>query len=192
MVQPSEWFALQTKPRCEKAVEYALTRKGYECLLPTYQKNQILSYRPAKATLPLFPTYIFCRFNQGAVGKAVLTSGVRRIVEFGGCPAALQAKEINALQTLAGTDLLRRPWLYVPEGTLVQIKTGPLSGVEGLVSIHEKRENLIITVSLLQQSVMVQLDENTVFSVIKEPKRRSKCKIATDYDYSDLALKLLK
>ncbi|HEX5733175.1 MAG TPA: transcription termination/antitermination NusG family protein [Blastocatellia bacterium] len=192
MVNSSEWFALQTKPRCEKTVEYALTRKGYECLLPTYQKNQVLSLRTVKATLPLFPTYIFCRFNQEAVGKAILTPGVRRIVGFGGRPAALQAKEISALQKLAKTNLLRRPWLYVPEGTLVQIKTGPLSGVEGLVSMHEKREHLIITVSLLQQSVIVQLDENIVFSVIKEPKRPTKRKTDTDYDYSDVALKLLK
>ena len=192
MINSSEWFALQTKPRCEKTVEYALTRKGYECLLPTYQKNQILSHRPVKAILPLFPTYIFCRFNQEAVGKAIITPGVRRIIEFGGRPVALQAMEIDALQTLTGTDLLRRPWSYVPEGTLVRIKTGPLSGVEGLVSMHENKEHLIITVSLLQQSVIVQLDENTVFSVIKEPKKRIKRKIGTNYDYSDLALKLLK
>jgi len=192
MINLSEWFALQTRPRCEKAVEYALTRKGYECLLPTYQKNQILSHRQVKATLPLFPTYIFCRFNQEAVGKAILTPGVRRIIEFGGRPATLQANEINALQRLAGADLLRRPWSYVPDGTLVQIRTGPLSGVEGLVSMHEDREHLIITVSLLQQSVIVQLDENTVFSIIKEPKKRIERKIDTDYDYSDLALKLLK
>lgn len=192
MVSSSEWFALQTKPRCEKAVEYALTRKGYECLLPMYQKSQVLSHRPVKATLPLFPTYIFCQFNQEAVGKAILTPGVRRIVEFGGRPAALQAKEIIALQKLARTNLLRKPWLYVPEGTLVQIKTGPLSGVEGLVSMHDDKEHLIITASLLQQSVIVQLDENTVFSVIKEPKKRINHKIDTDYNYSDIALKLLK
>jgi transcription antitermination factor NusG len=135
---------------------------------------------------------VFFRFNEEALGRAVVTPGVRRIVEFGGRPAVLPTNEIEALKTLVRTNVLRKPWLYIPEGTLVRIRTGPLSGVEGLVSIHENKEHLIITVSLLQQSVIVQLDENTVFSVIEEPKRWVDRKVDADYAYSDLALKLLK
>jgi len=34
--------------------------------------------------LPLFPGYVFCCFSHSALGKAISTQGVIRIVGFGG------------------------------------------------------------------------------------------------------------
>jgi len=181
------WFALQTEPKNEKSVERLLSQKGYACFLPTYRQKRRWSARTVTVELPLFPRYIFCQFNSSAFGKAVATRGVLRVVGFGGRAAEIPVEEINALQLLAKSDVLREPWAYIPEGTLVQVETGPLAGAHGVVCSTEDKLRLAISVTLLQRSVAVQLDENTVLSVIGNPK---KDKFVLE-DESDIALKLI-
>jgi transcription antitermination factor NusG len=96
-------------------------------------------------------------------------------------------EEINALQLLAKSDVLREPWAYIPEGTMVQVETGPLAGAHGVVCLTEDKLRLAVSVTLLQRSVAVQLDENTVLSVIKDPKKD----MSVLDDGSDIALKLI-
>lgn len=189
-----KWFALQTKPRNEKQVERLLTNKGYECCLPIYRQKRRWSDRVIEIDLPLFPMYIFCRFSPSAVGKAISTPGVTRIVGFGGQYAEVEFEEIKALQLLGQSDLLREPWAYIPYGSLVQVETGPLTGAQGIVCSSEDKRRLVISVTLLQRSVAVQLDEKTMVTVIEGPKREKAVKeekVALS-DESDLALKLMR
>jgi transcription antitermination factor NusG len=185
------WFALQTRPRNEKQVERLLTHKGYECCLPMYRQRRQWSDRVVEVELPLFPAYIFCRFNSSAIGKAISTPGVARIVGFGGQPTEVAIEEIEPLQLLGQSDLLREPWRYMPNGTLVQVETGPLAGARGIVYSGEDKRRLVISVTLLQRSVAVHLDENTLISLVEEPKeaKSDKCMLG---DKSDLALRLVK
>jgi transcription antitermination factor NusG len=185
------WFALQTKPRNEKQVERSLTRKGYECCLPMYRQKRQWSDRIVEAELPLFPMYVFCRFNSSAIGKAIATPGVTRIVGFGGQPAEVEVEEISALQLLSESGLLREPWGYLPNGTLVQVETGPLTGAQGIFCSSECKRRLVISVTLLQRSVAIQLDESTVISLVEYPKDVKKDKGPLS-DKSDLALRLMK
>jgi transcription antitermination factor NusG len=165
------WVILQTKAGRERRVEYLLTHKGYECFLPTYQRKRQLSNRVVDVELPLFPTYVFCRFNPSAVGKAVSTPGVTRIVKFGGLPVEVAAEEIKAFQQITRSRILCEPCAYTPNGTLVQVETGPLAGARGIYCQDEDRRRLVISVTLLQQSVVVQLDENTIISPIERANR---------------------
>jgi transcription antitermination factor NusG len=164
------WFALQTRPRNEKKVERALIQKGYTCFLPTYQQRRRWAGRTVTIESPLLSTYIFCQFNASAFGKAVSTPGVTRIVGFGGQPAEVSADEIEALQLLTRSDLVREPWAYIPNGTRVQVETGPLAGIEGIICADPDKRRILISVTLLQRSVAVQLDDQTVMSVIERPK----------------------
>jgi transcription antitermination factor NusG len=164
------WFALQTEPRHEKKVALFLKQKGYESLLPMYRQKRRWAHRAVTLDLPLFPGYVFCRFDSSVPGKAVFTPGVSRIVGFGGRPSEIPSDEITSLQLLARSTLLREPWTYIPDGTLVQVETGPLAGVEGIICTDNDRRRLVISVSLLQRSVAVQLDENAVLSIIDRPR----------------------
>ena len=163
-VQP--WIALQTRPRYEKKVDYLLRQKGYECLTPAYRQRRKWSDRMVEIVLPLFPMYVFCRIDPSAHCKAISTSGVIRIVGFNGKPAEIAIEEIGALQLLMQSNLLREPWRYLCHGTLVLVETGPLAGVQGVISIEDgRKKRLIISVTLLQRSVAIQLDEDTVISI---------------------------
>lgn len=162
------WFALQTRPKNERKVESLLKQKGYDCFTPTYRLKRKWSDRFVEIDFPLFPGYVFCHFSSSTLGKAITTQGVIRIVGFGGEPAEVAAEEIEALQLLAQSNILREPWRYLPDGTLALVETGPLAGVQGIICASENRRQLIISVTLLQRSVAIQLDENTVISVISD------------------------
>jgi transcription antitermination factor NusG len=166
-----QWFALQTKPRSEKKVDYALRQKGYECLTPTYRQKRKWSDRTVEIELPLFPTYVFCRLGPSVLGKAISTSGVVKIVGFNGKPAEISVEEIDALQLLMQSNLLREPWKYLSHGTQVQVETGPLAGVQGIIyADDDNKQRLIISVTLLQRSVAIQLDSDTIISVAADLK----------------------
>jgi transcription antitermination factor NusG len=171
-------------------VERLLTQKGYQCLLPTYKQKRKWSDRVVEIESPLFPSYIFCQFSEEVFGKAIQTQGVTRIVGFGGKPTEVEIEEVEALQALAGSGLLRDPWVYIPVGTRVVVQTGPLAGVEGIICPQGEKQRLIISVTLLQRSVAIHLDEETVLSVIEGPQRSSKSKAEISQE-SELALKLL-
>jgi transcription antitermination factor NusG len=181
------WFAIQTEPRSEKKVERLLSHKGYECFLPLYQQKRRRSDRVVILELPLFPGYIFCRFNSSALGKAVSTPGVSRIVGFGGKPVEVAMEEIEALQLLAQSAFLREPWKYLPDGTLVLVETGPLAGVQGIICQSENNRRFVISITLLQRSVAIQLDSDTIVSVVADLKGRN-ARVSTE---ADVALKLL-
>jgi transcription antitermination factor NusG len=170
IVQP--WFAIQTKPRNEKKVGYLLRQKGYECITPTYRQRRKWSDRTVEVDFPLFPMYVFCCLNSSSLGKAISTSGVIKIVGFDGKPAEIPVEEIEAIRRLMQSDLLREPWRYLCDGTQVIVETGPLAGVQGIISKEGPgRKNLIISVSLLQRSVAVQLEEDAVISIVADLNR---------------------
>jgi len=183
------WFALQTKPRNEKKVGNVLRQKGYECLVPTYRQRRKWSDRTVEIDLPLFPMYVFCRLGPSVLGKAVSTSGVVKIVGFNGKPAEVAAEEIEALQLLMQSNLLREPWKYLCHGTQVLVETGPLAGVQGIILAEDdNKQRLIISVTLLQRSVAIQLDSGTIISVVADPKG----KVTGQSIETDMAVTLLR
>lgn len=188
MYSERPWFALQTRPKNERKVELLLRQKGYDCFTPIYRSKRKWSDRTVEIDSPLFPGYVFCRFNSSALGKAITTQGVTRVVGFGGAPAEVAREEVEALQLLAKTSLLREPWKYLPDGTPVLVETGPLAGIKGIIIADENKRHLVISITLLHRSVGVQLDEDTVISVIESLKGR-KFRLSPE---SSLAVKLLR
>ncbi|HKX27289.1 MAG TPA: UpxY family transcription antiterminator [Blastocatellia bacterium] len=181
------WFALQTRPRSEKKIDDLLRQKGYECFTPTYRQKRKWSDRTVEVGLPLFPRYVFCRFGSSAIGKAISTPGVIKIVRFGDKPAEITPEEIEALQLLAQSHYTREPWNYLPDGTPVIVETGPLTGIRGIVRHDGNQQRLIISVTLLQRSVAIELDESVIVSVVPD-FRADRNPL---HPGSDLALKLL-
>src|SRR5438046_9075861 len=61
--QEHSWSALRIRTRHERIVASALYEKGYEVFLPLYYTRRQWSDRIKEMALPLFPGYLFCRFD---------------------------------------------------------------------------------------------------------------------------------
>jgi len=152
------WYALQVRSRKESAVATELQAKGFECFLPIYTSVRQWSDRVKQVELPLFPGYLFCRFGLSNRQPLVVTTGVLQIVGIGKSPAPLDDAEINALQLAAASELPRQPWPYLSAGTRVRVIHGNLSGLDGILINFKGNHRVVLSVSLLQRSVALEID----------------------------------
>lgn len=153
-----QWYALQVRPRWEKRVALALSAKGYEFFLPLYSRCHQALQGTRRTDLPLFPGYIFCRFNLWCGPRVVTCPGVLRIVSFAKVPVPVPECEIDALQRAVNAGVLVQPHPFVYAGQRVRLLSGPLAGVTGVLAGFKNRHRLVISVSILQRSVSVELD----------------------------------
>jgi len=166
---PGAWYALRTKHSRELFAELALKEKGYEAFCPTYLYRVRRREMVITTKLPLFPGYVFCRYNHSIAGLMVTTSGVIGIVKIGCEPARVDDVQIENVSRLCNAQVSQMPWRYVPVGTAVRIDSGPFTGVTGVLMAFGERHQLIVSISILQRSVSTMLDPSTAVTVLAGP-----------------------
>jgi transcription antitermination factor NusG len=152
------WFALQVRARQEASVGEQLKGQGYERFLPFYKLRKRWSDRIKEMEAPLFPGYLFCRFNPHDRLPILKTPGVIQIVGFNSIPAAVDESEILSIQRLVASGVQHQPCPFLVVGDRVRISAGPLLGLEGLLTDIKGSHRLVLSVSLLQRSVAVEID----------------------------------
>jgi transcription antitermination factor NusG len=156
------WYALRVSASREKSVACLLRHKGFTEFLPLYASCRRWSDRIQQVTLPLFPGYVFCRFNAHDRLPILTTPGVVHVVGIAGTPAAVDESEISALQSVVGSGFFMQPWPFLKVGQRVIIQHGPLRNVEGILTEIEGRGNLLVSITLLQRSVAVCIERTGV------------------------------
>jgi transcription antitermination factor NusG len=163
--QPLPWFALQVRTRFERAVAEHLAGKGYEWFLPLYKDKKQWSDRIKQLDSPLFPGYLFCRFDVQRRLPILQTPGVIQIVGYNRQPISVAESEITAIQKLVSSGMPNQPCSFVEIGERVQIESGPLRGLEGILVESRGRQKFVLSVSLLQRSVAVEIAATAVTAV---------------------------
>src|SRR5579872_3476392 len=161
----SPWFALSVKSRFEKSVANFLANRGYESFLPLYKARRQWSDRIKETEVPLFPGYLFCRFDIHNRLPILMIPGVQHVVGGAQLPTPIDDNEMNALRTVIHAGLSRQPWPFLQIGDRVKIERGSLAGVEGILLQMKGRHRLVLSVSLLQRSVAVDIDSAAVTPV---------------------------
>jgi transcription antitermination factor NusG len=152
------WYALRVRSRFENTVATHLRGRGYESLLPLYKCRCRWSDRFKEIELPLFPGYVFCQFNPLNRLPILSIPGVVHVVGVGRTPVPVDESEIAAIQAAVKSGLPGLPWPFLQVGQRVRIEYGPLCGLEGILLDFRGRQRLVISVTLLQRSVAVQID----------------------------------
>jgi transcription termination/antitermination protein NusG len=152
------WIAIHTIANRELSVARSLVAKGYAAYVP--MSNCRVSHSRV-SRLPLFPGYLFCELDPERQGRIVTTPGVAGIVSVGGNPALVAEAEIQAIRRVCESNSEREPWQYLRTGCLVRIDSGPLCGIEGIVVQQDAPRRIVVSVTLLQRSTAVHLDEST-------------------------------
>jgi transcription antitermination factor NusG len=159
------WFALQVRTRHEIGVADYLSGKGYEWFLPLHRCRKRWSDRVREVESALFPGYLFCRFNPENRLPILQTPGVIQIVGFNPTPIPVSDDEIRAVQKLMASGIPNQPWPFLRVGDQVRIESGPLTGLEGILTEFKGRHRLVISITLLQRSVAAEIDSAFVKSL---------------------------
>jgi transcription antitermination factor NusG len=169
----NRWYAVRVKSRHEHTVDRHLRARGFDSFLPLYRCRNSWSDRVKEIDFPLFPGYVFCHFNAENRLPVLSAPGVVHIVGVGKVPASIEEAEITAIQAAVEAGLYREPCAFLQVGDKVRIERGPLSGVEGILVRVKGRERLILSVTLLQRSVAVEIDEHWVQPLSPGPRAPS-------------------
>lgn len=153
-----QWFAAQVWAGREHLCARRLSVRGYEVFLPSHRVRRKWSDRMKAVDRALFAGYVFCRLSGDAVGKLITTPGVIRIVGDGSRPLPVPREEIESLQRVIDMALAVEPWEFLQVGQRVRIVEGPLRDTEGIVLRTSNRHRLILSVSMLQRSIAVEVE----------------------------------
>jgi transcription antitermination factor NusG len=156
------WFAIRTRSNFEKIASIALENKGLVPYLPTYRDRRRWSDRVVVSETPLFRGYVFCRFNPLNRLPILTTTGVISIVGCGAEPAPINDAEIEAIQLILRSGLATEPCPFLREGQTVRVTRGALAGVEGILTKKNSDFRLVISVTMLQRSISVEIDREWV------------------------------
>ena len=156
MLQPLEdrWFVLQVRPQSERTVACLLRHKGYEDFLPLYWLQRA-GRTPREQVL--FPGYVFCRLRAATSSLMVTTPGVIRILGFKNKPVPIEEDKIEALKRIVISGTRYDPWPKIEIGDAVEVVDGPLIGTHGTYKTWKKGGYLIVSLYLLERSVMVAM-----------------------------------
>jgi transcription antitermination factor NusG len=145
------WYAIRVQSKFENVASTALRGP------PLCNSKRRWSDRIKQLELPLFPGYLFCRFGVSDRLMPILTiPGVIGIV--GADKTPVDAQEIGAVKAILRSGLAAQSWPILCAGSSEHIERGPLAGVDGIVSTADKVDRLVVSVSLLQRSVAVEID----------------------------------
>jgi transcription antitermination factor NusG len=153
------WYAIRVKSNRERVTADALRGKDLEVLLPTHRDS--CTGKP-QLEIPLFPGYLFCRFDVHNRLPVLTVPGVVHIVGLGNVPLPIDSIEIAGVRALIQSPFRVTPFPYPPIGRRVEIQAGPLRGVEGVILAHKGEDKMVISVTLLQRSIAVALERDWV------------------------------
>jgi transcription antitermination factor NusG len=156
------WYALTVKSRHEKKVDTLFKLECLDSFLPLYCCRHKWADRYKTVELPLFPGYVFCRTSAATMRTVLNTPGVVDFVRLGIFPEPIPDAEIEALRRLERSHLTADPWPSLLVAQPVSIIDGPLAGLSGSLVQFKNAWRLVLSVALLQRSVLVQIDRDWV------------------------------
>src|SRR5665213_2110975 len=93
-----KWYAVYTKPRCEKKVADLLVKKNIENYCPLNRVQKQWSDRKKIILEPLFTSYVFVNINSSERLSVQQTYGVLNFVFWLNKPAVIRNEEIDIIK----------------------------------------------------------------------------------------------
>jgi transcription antitermination factor NusG len=157
------WYAVYTKPRCEKKVASLLTKRKIENFCPL-NCRKIKSLRRSKILHePLFKSYVFVNIALEESSLLKQTDGVISVLYWWGEPAIIKDDEIEAIKEFASDHQnieLERTLVNMHE--VARILDEPSYSMEGNV-FALKNKTLKVSLPSLGYIMIAKLEDESIF-----------------------------
>ncbi len=155
------WYVLYTMPQHEKKVAAYFAEKRIEHYLPLIKRKRQWSDRIKLIDFPLFPGYIFVRFDWASQYPEIfMHHGILNVVRLEGSPVVIEDIEFERLKALIiyAKDIQSDPERHLPPGQKVEIRTGPFKGLSGVVARVKNKNRLFVRVAALDRVISAEID----------------------------------
>jgi transcription antitermination factor NusG len=150
------WHILHTKSRQEKALAESLASMGISYFLPLSKLQRTYGHRKEMVELPLFPGYVFLHATLEEAYFADRTKRVAKVIQV--VDQATLIKELRQIQLALEAQVPLDPFPYLREGIRVEVRSGPLRGLRGIIEDRLKRDRLILQVETLGRAASLEID----------------------------------
>ena len=162
----THWYVVHTQPHGEERARLNLERQGFDVYLPKYLKHRRHARRIEHVRRPLFPRYLFVRFDpERAQWRSINgTFGVAYLLSHGDEPIAVPDKIVDAIQARHNDDdlvVLQTPDLFEP-GKKLEIVDGPFAWHTGLFQRLSDNERVVLLLDILGRPVSVTVSPEAV------------------------------
>jgi transcriptional antiterminator RfaH len=164
MESMSCWYLVQVKPRAEKVSVLHLDQLGLESFCPHLKQQKIIRRVRREVVVPLFPGYLFVKFDPLFQFRTVqYSTGVQKVVSFGDTLARVDSSIIEAVRAriTEGFVHVSHSSSFQP-GQKVRIHDGPLQGFEAVFECEmsdRRRVSLLLESVAFQARVVVPVDQ---------------------------------
>ena len=158
--EPTQWYAIQTRPRHEKSAAAELEQKGIATFLPLVTQIHRWSDRRKKVELPLFPRYAFVNIEPTPANRVSVlrTIGVLSFVGSHNQGAPIPEGQIQGIRSLLANRIPFSPHFFLKVGQRVRIRGGCLEGMEGILIRHNGDQRLVLSVDMIQRSLAISIE----------------------------------
>lgn len=163
------WYAIYTNPKQEERASNNLLAWGVETFSPRLKecRRNEFTGAPTYFSKPLFPRYIFARFDADRLLQKVwFTRGVKSVVNFNDSPAQIDDELIDLIKSRVGEDGFVKIGEELNQGDKVLIKEGPLKTLVGIFERDVKdTDRVMILLSNINFQGRVTVDRSMVAKV---------------------------
>lgn len=160
-----EWYLLYCKRGEQQRAKQHLENQQVECFYPEVEIGKIIRGKRTLVKEPLFPCYIFVRFDF-KIGPSFTTvrstRGVSDFIRFGSQPKVLQGDLIYSLKMIYESDSKEAIECLPESGQKIGIKEGPYSGVKAIYKEADGEKRSILLITLINQEVEINIDNNII------------------------------
>jgi transcription antitermination factor NusG len=151
----SQWLVVHTKPRCEKKLASYSKDNGITYYLPQMESSRIYQKRKVTFTKPMFPGYLFTVLDHAK--KQTLTISGLTVSFIRVFHQDHLLSELRNIHISRKVKQETREALWLSKGLEVELVTGPLKGMRGVVEDHSKLDEIRLQVNILRQAVIVKV-----------------------------------
>lgn len=160
------WYIVHTQPNGEERARHNLELQGFGVYLPKYLKHRRHARRVENVHRPLFPRYLFVRFDpETAQWRSINgTFGVAHLVSSDNKPTPVPDKIVDAIQARHNQDglvVLQSPEFFKP-GQKLEIVEGPFAWRTGLFQRLSDADRVVLLLDLLGRQVTVTVAPEAV------------------------------
>jgi transcriptional antiterminator RfaH len=162
--EPKRWVVVRTRSRCEKKLGKFFLQTGIHFFLPLRRSIKYYQKRKAEFYIPMFTGYIFCQIDLDYEFELRQSMQVASIIRPDLVDEKQLIKDLNDVKclieaTLDG-EIVVRP--EIKQGDAVMIKSGPLAGLNGIVSRWKNKTRITVNVDMVGQSVDMEVDASEI------------------------------
>ncbi len=172
MNEQKKWYAVYTRPRCEKKVASRLSRINVENYCPLNKVCRQWSDRKKIVSEPLFSSYVFVRVTEKEHSLLRQTDGVINMVYWLGKPAVIKDTEIETIQRFLNEHSeikLEKAPVYLHDR--VQVMAGALMDAEGEI-IAVKNKSVKVALPSLGYIMYAEIETKNVRVLVPDiPKQ---------------------